>query len=222
MSPVPRRPDLLPDLCCLALLAALAFWLFSPWPTPAFFAISLLLGLGWLLSRHRPPRTPQPAAAGLCPICDYDLRATPDRCPECGTRVSNSPPALRQDHIAQLHRIAAGIRATELVAFSVDPNSPDLGLDTLLHVRPDNADADTRAAAIQAFKKIMRPYIEQAIDGVIQVRPGDAKDDPQFCLVTLAHRAGTVIGAAGFILTCRDFTSAKHALHRILTESTTS
>ena len=69
--------------CCTAwpmlLLAALAF------PAVRSIARTLLL-------IHRAFRNQRAHQQGLCPTCRYDIRATPQRCPECG-RIQYEPSA---------------------------------------------------------------------------------------------------------------------------------
>ena len=56
------------------------FWFISV-PFWAMLVTSFL-PVAWCVRRLRHPAGR--AAAGLCPKCGYDLRATPGRCPECG------------------------------------------------------------------------------------------------------------------------------------------
>jgi hypothetical protein len=57
---------------------------------PAWFVVLALAGLPAVRLRGavKRRRARKRAFRGLCPSCGYDLRATPDRCPECGASPS--------------------------------------------------------------------------------------------------------------------------------------
>jgi hypothetical protein len=66
-------------------------WFKSRGVVVAYWPLVILTGLLPLTQFVRRRRAKRPA--GHCVACGYDLRATPDRCPECGTSPAAGPSA---------------------------------------------------------------------------------------------------------------------------------
>ena len=56
-------------------------------PSLLLIFLSALPPVFWLLAVRRSLRARRRAKHGFCPICGYDLRASKDRCPECGMAI---------------------------------------------------------------------------------------------------------------------------------------
>ena len=108
---------------------------------------------------------------------------------------------------------AVTVAGTEAAGFMLEKAQDELLLRPIAHVRPDNSNAETRTAAMQAFQEIIKPCIEQGKDGAIEINASDnVAIEPQFCLVTLLRTDGEIVAASAVITRCMNLERARQRL----------
>jgi len=122
-----------------------------------------------------------------------------------------SLPQFLNDMLGTMAVVVAGTEAAGFLLEREAADSERVGLRPVAHIRPDESDAETRAAAITAFQEIIAPCIRQDKDGAVEVGTPDA-GEPQFCLVTLLRAEGQIVAVAAVITRCRDLERARQRL----------
>jgi len=115
-----------------AIAAAAALWFAGPIATAVLLLVlGVTSAFAWRHERTIRLRT----AEGHCPKCGYDVRATPDRCPECG-EPTPSDTARRQ----RLREEIAAARAAREDPFVVrtTADNPPVSADPVVESPPEN------------------------------------------------------------------------------------
>jgi RND family efflux transporter MFP subunit len=89
---------------------------------------------------------------------------------------------------------------------------PKLMLRPIAHIRPDDSPPEVRAAALDAFKEIIKPCVQQGKDGAFEVGAPNSQAESQFCLITLLRSEGQVVAASAVITRCVNLDRARQRL----------
>ena len=85
-----------------------------------YWPVALAAAVLPLTRASRAARRSLRSRRGRCPVCGYDLRASPDRCPECGTPVkSRRRPVTRRLIAVGFAAVAAGAAGAAVPAVAV-------------------------------------------------------------------------------------------------------
>jgi biotin carboxyl carrier protein len=108
---------------------------------------------------------------------------------------------------------AVVVAGTEAAAFIIKRGEQSgFILETAAHVRPDNADEEIRQQALQAFKELVLPCVQQNKDGALELAPAVGNDEGQYCLVTLLRDDVNSVAVTAVITRCRDNERAQQRL----------
>jgi hypothetical protein len=110
----------------------------------------------------------------------------------------------------RVYAAASRLRGTEAIAFAVSSRGL---LTESFHIRPDDPPPEKRRAAIEAFRDIVAPCVDENRDDFVQVSNATAMEPvPQFCLVKLIREGVRVIAAVAVICRCADANEASQRL----------
>lgn len=105
------------------------------------------------------------------------------------------------------------VAGTEAAGFVIESRDGQASMRAIAHVRPDNSNAEARAAAIKAFQEIIKPVVGQNKDaGIVQTDPGDHSVEPQFCLITPLRSEGQIVAVSAVITRCLNLERAQQRL----------